>query len=118
MGLLLETMYSVVADPSQYNHDLRHLRELRQSLEAAVEDGGGDIVYIQWSVKCSIKFYKCAINPAINPKSVCESHTTPRTRHTGVSSCRVGRCSAMEEERMWPPAGLNESQATKDGNQL
>jgi hypothetical protein len=91
MGLLLETMYSVVADPSQYKHDVMHLRELRESLEAAVEDGGGGSVYHAVVWKCSNKLYKCAINPAINPKSVSESHTTP--------SCRVGRCRAIEVER-------------------
>jgi hypothetical protein len=36
----LETVFSLGASPRLYNEELRHLREWRESLEAAVEGDG------------------------------------------------------------------------------
>jgi hypothetical protein len=71
----------VGATPRLNNLDFRQLRELRESLEAAVEDDGKEERHsvILWFAKCIIKLCKCAINPVINPKLVRKSRTPQNT---------------------------------------
>jgi hypothetical protein len=68
-------VFSVRAAPRLYNEDSRPVElELRESLKTAAEDDGEE-----WFVKCSSKFYKCAINPFIDPKPFFKTRTPPNT---------------------------------------